>query len=78
MFHFYTPRKHRETEGFLFPGDIEVEHWLQLYLISTIKFPEWRHNVLLAPLLLILGGFQISFMFFFHDNSFIVICLQFK
>ena len=31
MFHFYTPRKHQKTSGFLiFSGGIEVEHWLKL------------------------------------------------
>ena len=31
MFHFYIPRKHQKTSGFLmFSGGIEVEHWLKM------------------------------------------------
>ena len=31
MFHFYTPRKHQKTSGFLmFSRAIEVEHWLKM------------------------------------------------
>ena len=31
MFHFSTPGKHQETEGFLmFSGGIEVEQWLKM------------------------------------------------
>ena len=31
MFHFYTPRKHQKTSGFLmFSGGTEVQHWLNM------------------------------------------------